>query len=230
MKISRTLGVVGFFALCLPMVSWAQTSLSANADAAVRISEARKANAALMKQYTWHNRMDVTVNGEIKDIRLDLVNYGPDGHLQYTVVNDQSAPLPRGFLRRAVAKQKKEQMETYLTGLKALLEEYTLPTAGKILDFMNSATTSGPDAAGQFEMTGLNAVVPGDTLTVWADAKTRHTKKIQVNTNYQGDSVAVEATFQTLPSGLNYMAYGEVTIPAKEMNIRLQNFDYTRPN
>ena len=119
---------------------------------AVRITEARQANAALMRQYSWTSRTEVIDQGQVKDTRIDTVNYGPDGQLQRTVLNDQSAPLPFGFLRRRIASAERQKVEEYLMGLRGLLEQYTLPTAGKVQEFMNRSTATGPDASGFFEV------------------------------------------------------------------------------
>jgi len=233
MKITgRMLAAVmaGTFAIGWSQTVLAQSQLATQANMAVQITEARKANALLMHQYTWNQRTELLENGEIKDNRIEMVNYGPAGQLQRSLLNDQSAPLPRGFLRRDIAEQKKQEMEQYLTGLRTLLDQYTLPTAGKVLDFMNQAVTTGPDASGLIVMTGNNVIVPADSLSVWTQAATKQTRKIQANTFYQGNVVQLTATFNTLPSGLNYMAYAEVTIPGKQMSIQVQNFDYNRSN
>jgi len=95
---------------------------------------------------------------------------------------------------------------------------------------MNKATASGPDASGLFEMTGRNVVSPGDTFSLWVDPRTRHAQKIQVATTFQGDPVNLTATFRTLSSGLNHVAYAEVIVPAKQISIQVQNFDYNRNN
>ena len=129
--------------------------------------------------------------------RLD----GPAGQLQRSVMNDQSAPLPFGFLRRRVAEYEREKVEEYLAGLRDLLEQYRLPTAGKVQDFMNKAPASGPDSSGLFEMTGHNVVAPGDTFSLWVDPRTRHAQKVQVSAAFQGDPVNLTATFKTLPRG-----------------------------
>jgi hypothetical protein len=49
-----------------------------------------------------------------------------------------------------------------------------------------------------------------------------------VATVYEGDTVNVTATFKTLPSKLTYVAYAEATVPAKQMNVQVSNFDYNR--
>jgi len=226
---------------CLPVLaaivmtlSYAQTMPSQTApsltEMAVRVTEARKANATLMRQYSWTSRTEAIDQGQVKDTRIDAVNYGPDGRLQRSIMNDQSAPLPFGFLRRRIVEYERTKVEEYLTGLRGLLEQYSLPTAGKVQDFMNKATASGPDANGLFEMTGRNVVFPDDTFSLWVDPRTRHAQKIQVSTTFEGDPVNLTATFKTLPTGLNHVAYAEVTVPAKQISVQVQNFDYNRNN
>ena len=139
-------------------------SAQGNLNTVAEISSARQANAKLMQEYTWNSRTELLKAGKVEDMRLDLVKYGSDGHLQRTLLNDQSAPLPFGFLRRAIAKHKREEVEKYLSALRHLLDQYTLPTEGKVLDFMNQATVTGPNAQGLLEMAGQSVVVPGDTF------------------------------------------------------------------
>jgi hypothetical protein len=230
MRLQRALLLVGLAALALPQVVHAQTSLSSAANKAVKITEERKANDTLMRQYTWHSRTELLEGDEVKDIRIELVNYAPDGKLQRTLLNDTGAPLPFGFLRRAIAEDKRKKMEEYLNGLRSLIDQYTLPSTGKVLDFLASATTTGPDAHGLVEMTGHNVVTQGDTLSFWSDDRTGAMQRIKVNGFYQGDIFTLTGTFTTLPSGLTYLAYAEITIPGKKMTVQVQNFDYHRPN
>ena len=211
-------------------IALAQSAPSGNMQMVTQITEARKANAALMRQYTWNSRTEVIENNEVKDTRIELVNYAPDGTLVKSILNDQSASLPRGFLRRAIAEDERKKLEEYLTDVRGLLEQYATPTEGKILDFLNQATTSGPDAGGLFEMAGRNVMIPGDVFSMWTDARTRHTRKIQVSAPYQGAMANLTGTFQTLASGLTYLAYAEITVPTKQLRVLVQNFNYTRPN
>ena len=221
---------VAVIAVGLAQTVPAQSPPPAITDVTVRITEARKANAALMRQYSWTSRTEVIDQGQVKDLRIDTVNYGPDGQLQRSTMNDQSAPLPMGFLIRRIAEIERQKVEQYLGGLRGLLEQYTLPTAGNVQDFMNRAKATGPDASGLFEMTGQNVVSPGDTFTLFVDPATRHPRKVQVTTTFQGDPVSLTATFKTLPTGLNHVAYAEVTVPAKQLSVQVQNFDYNRSN
>jgi hypothetical protein len=226
----KTLSILaaGLLVLATPHFIPAQDQMVKRAETAVKITEARKANAKLMHQYSWQSRTELMENGEVKDMRLEQVQYGPDGQLQRNMLNEQGASLPFGFIRRAIAEKKRKEMETYLKGLRSLLDQYTRPTAGKVLDFMDKATTTLADDGRMILMNGASVVVPGDSLSIWTDAASRQTRKIQVDTFFQGEAVNLTATFKTLPSGLTHVNYAEVIVPAKNLSIQVQNFDYDR--
>jgi hypothetical protein len=201
-----------------------------NQGLATRITEARKANATLMHQYSWSSRIELLDNGQVKDTRINLVSYGPGGQLQETLVNDEHSPLPRGFLRKRIAEKEQEKVKKYLGGLHALLDEYTLPTAGKVLDFVSQAKIQAPDSNGLLQMAGSSVVVPGDSFTLWVNEAKRQTSKIQATTFFEGDMVTVSASFNTLSSGLTHLQYAEVDVPAKGLSLMVHNFDYNRNN
>jgi len=215
-----------------PAVVLAQAPAMTSADRAMQIAQTRQANAALMHQYNWNSRVEIIVNGQVKDTRIEQVSYGADGQLQHALLNDQKTRTPFGPLRHVIAENEAAQLEQFLTGLKGLLEQYTLPTAGKILDFMTTARPSGPDPQGLFLMSGDNVVLPGDNLTIWVNPWTRHTVRLQVNTNYQGTPAQLTANFATVPGaangGLNYVGYAEITVPSKNVVVQMQNYNYYR--
>jgi hypothetical protein len=214
-------------ALGMAPIASAQTTPS---EMTLGVTEARKANVALLQQYSWTSRTEVIDQGQVKDIRIDAVNYGPDGQLQRSVLNDPSTPLPFAVPRRHIAERERQILQEYLTGLRDLLEQYTLPTAGKVQDFLNRATASGRDSYGLFAMTARNLVQPGDTLSVWVDPRTRQAQRIRVSSTFEGEPVTLTATFTTLPGGLNHVAYAEVIVPAKQISVQIQNFNYDRNN
>ena len=195
-----------------------------------RITAARKANAALMKQYSWSCRAEFIKEGKALDTRIDSVTYGPDGQLQRTILNDEKSPLPHGFLRKKVAEKEREDVEKYLAGLRKLLDQYTLPTAGKVLDFVNQSTIQAPDANGMLQLTGNSVVTAGDTFTMWIQAATAQTQKAQITSFYDGETVTANASFKTLPSGLCHVAFAEIEVPAKGYRLQIHNFDYNQNN
>jgi len=201
-----------------------------NEGLAARIITARRANDALLNQYSWSSRVELIDNGTVEDIRIDLVSFGPGGQLQRTVVNDQSAPLPYGFLRKRIAENEREKVEKYLAGLSQLLDQYTLPTPGKVIDYVSQAQISAPDANGLLKLTGGNVLVSGDTYTLWIDPATRQNRRIQITTSYDQNYVELTATFRTLKSGLTHVQYAEVDVPGKGLRLQMHNFDYNQNN
>jgi hypothetical protein len=220
---SKFLLTTGIAALCCLQPCRAQVK---NEGLANEIIAARQKNAALMKQYSWNSRIEILDNGAVKDIRIDQVMYGPGGQLQQTVLNDQPAALPGGFLRKRIAEKERDKMEKYLKSLKQALDDYTLPTSGKVIDFISAATISAPDANGLLTITGNSVVKPGDTMTMTIYAPTRQARSISVTTFVEQDQVNVSATFKTLANGLNYVGYGQADVPAKNLSLQVQNYDY----
>jgi hypothetical protein len=194
------------------------------------ILQARQKNDALARQYSWECRTDVLLDGVTKDLRIEAVNYGPGGQLQRTLLNDQRAPLPFGFFAARIAEEARAQVHQALVGLRGLLDQYTLPSSEKMASFISRAKISAPDANGLLQLTGSSVVVPGDLLSLWVDARTRQPRRMRIMTYYQGYEVTVTATFNTLASGLNYMAYAQVTAPATGITLLVQNYDYFKRN
>ncbi len=206
----------------------AQGQPTAGENIAVQIASARKANAALMRQYTWDSRTEVIEEGAVKDIRVEGVSHGADGRLQRTVLSDQPGTPPIGFLGQIIAEKRKGRLEVYLNGLRRLLDQYTLPTEAEVINFVNQAAAARPDARGLIWVTGSSVLLPGDNLSIWVDSSTHQTRKTQINTFYEGQAVNLTATFKTLPSGLTYPSYAEVDIPGKQFTVRVHNYDYVR--
>lgn len=201
-----------------------------NEGLANSIIAARQKNQTLMKQFSWSCRMELLDNGTIKDSRVDIVTYGPDGQLQYTQLSNQEAPLPGGFLRKRIAEKEREKTEAYIKGLRGFLHQYTMSSAGSVINFISQATIPAPGPDGNLQLTGGSVSVPGDTVSLWVNAPTRQTRRMKIMSFYEGDEVTMTATFKTLASGLNYMAFGQVDVPDKGLSLQVQNFDYVNQN
>lgn len=219
--------VAAFATLLLPAAFQIQAQ---DTGLTMGIVEARQKNAVLMKQYSWSRRVEIQEKGETKDTRIDTVTYGPDGHLQYTLINDQGSPLPHGFLRHRIAEKEKEKMEKYIKDVCGLLGQYSLPTAAGAGTFFAQGKVLAPGPDGVIPITGSNVVQPGDSMTVGITATTRLPATISVNTSYGGDAVTFTGTFKSLKNGLNYLAFTTVTIPSKNLTIQVHNFDYINQN
>ncbi len=218
-------------AATLPLPAPAQDAANQalRAEIAGKVTAARQANAAAMQQYTWDQRTEVLEDGVVKDTRVELVNW-VNGQYQKSLISDQGPSLPRFGLRKRIAEAKQKEMKEYASGLKALLQQYTLDSSPQLLAFYNKAQISGPDATGLLALSGGSVVTPGDSLTLWVNSTTRKAQKAFIATSYQGNSVTMNATFNTLASGLDYMNFADIQIPAKPLEIQVSNFNYNKNN
>jgi hypothetical protein len=199
------------------------------AEIAAKVTAARQANATAMQQYTWDQRTEVLEDGVVKDTRVEMVNW-VNGQYQKSLVSDQGPSLPRIGLRKRIAEAKQKEMKDYAAGLKSLLQQYTLDSSPQLLAFYNKASVSGPDSSGLLALSAGGVLSPGDSMTLWINSATHKAAKAFIATNYQGDSVTMNATFNALAAGLGYMNYADIQIPSKQLEIQVSNFNYNRNN
>lgn len=205
-----------------------QNTTANSKDLADRIVAARNFSASIAPDYSWNCRTEVTRDGKVMDILLDLARYGPDGLVQYVVLNEKGAKLPAGFLIHQIAEDEKNKMVNFLHGLKTFLEKYSLPAELEIINFISKAKMEYADAGNTILLEGSDVIIAGDKLSWWIGKDNYRTEKIVVMTRFDGDQIDFTATFKFLNCGLNYMAYAEASISSKNMVLQLQNFDYTR--
>ncbi len=199
------------------------------AGIAQKVTAARQANAAQMQLCTWDQRTELLEDGTVKDTRVDMVNW-VNGSYQKSLVSNEGPSLPRFGLRKRIAEAKQKEMQEYLSGLKAQLEQYTLGASPQLLAFFNKAQVSGPDATGLIALSGGSVVMPGDSMTLWVSAATHKAAKVFIATTYQGNPITMNGTFHVLSTGLSYMNYADIQIPAKQMEVQVSNFNYNRNN
>jgi len=217
----------------LSLFSVTQRAYSAdlpNVGAAMLILDSRQKNAKLMKQYSWESRTELTENGVVKDVRLEQVTYGPGGQAQRTLINDQPSALPSGFIRKMMAEKEQKKTDAYLTGLRSLLDKYTLSTDGKLIDFISQAKIQPTDSNGLLQVIGGGVVIPGDTVSLWINIGIRKAQRMKIMTFYEGNEVNVSITYKTLSDGLTYPAFSQVDVFGVGMSLQVQNFNYINQN
>jgi hypothetical protein len=62
------------------------------------------------------------------------------------------------------------------------------------------------------------------------DGRTLLPTQVQITTTHEGDLVNVTATFRTGPTGLNHLQYATITVPAKNIEVQVHNYDYVPMN
>ena len=217
---TMTIGAVALAAM-IALPAAAQTDMT---PVVAKVSAARQENAQKTRNYSWTQRTEVKVKGEVKSLKSETVRYTVDGELQKTPIDETSAKKPKG-IRGKVAKKKAGEMKDWMAELGEVLKAYSLPTEGNLLDFLNSASIS-PDGAGR-KLEAMDVVQPGDRMSVWIGAEHKMTKT-EVSTQYDGSDVKLETDHETTPDGLDYVARTTIVVPDKGVEMTVENFSFQR--
>ena len=189
---------------------------------AEKVSKARQQNAMKTRDYSWTQRTEVKLKGETKSLKTEIVRFTVDGELQKTPIDETSAKKPKG-VRGKVAKKKAGEMKDWMADLGEVLKQYSLPTAGNLLDFFNKAAVS-PDGDGR-KLDATDVVQTGDRMSVWIDANHKMVKT-EVSTQHDGSDVKLETDHATTPDGLDYTARTVIVVPDKGVEMTVENFSY----
>lgn len=226
----RTTAVL-FALVLLPLTLLAQQGQNNNLAGA--IINARQKNAAMLQNYNWNSRTELDKDGNMQDIRIELVTLGPGGQPQRQMLNDQPGQLPGGFFRKRIAEDQRKKAEKYVKELVPLVEQYTLPTPGAVFNFISSAQVqpiTGPNGQSQLQITGNGVVSPGDNFSMTFNGANLQPISAQITTQYDGAPITITATFRTMQSGLNHLQYATVTAPDKNLTLNIHNYDYSSNN
>ena len=210
-------------AIAVLIASFATPALSQdNAQIAERVTKARQENAAKTTNYSWTKRTEVKVKGEVKSTITEMIRYDLDGELQKTPISQDKAKGPKG-IRGKVANKKGGEMKDWMTDLGKVLHEYSLPTSGNLLDFLNKAKVEKGDEG--IELTAVNVVIPVDSMTMWLSPDFELTRT-EVTTEHDGADVRLTADHATTPDGLDYVARTVIVVPEKNVEMTVENFSY----
>ncbi len=197
---------------------WSQS----NAEIAEKVTQARKENAAKTANYSWTRRTEVKVKGEVKSTTTELVRFDVDGEMQTTPISQDNAKAPKR-IKGKIAKKKGGEMKDWMSELGQVLKEYSLPTTGNLVDFLDKAKVEkGPDGV---SLTAVNVVIPVDSMTMRLDQDMKLTKT-EVTTEYDGADVQLTTDHATTPDGLDYTARTVIVVPDKNVEMTVENFSY----
>ena len=207
-----------------------------------QFAQAQKENSAALKQYSWKSRTELEVKGESKSVKLEQVRYDLDGKQQKTDIGGAAQQQPTqeagggrrrrggGRLKQKIVENKKEEFAELMKGLGQLVASYAHLPPDKMQAFVQNATV----ASGQGEMAdalmiqGTNVQLAGDTMGVWIDPKSYMMRRIEIRSSFDDKPVHFTGEFRTVADGPTYPARLTLQYPDKEVELTIENFDYTR--
>jgi hypothetical protein len=211
--------------LCTPGLARAQgPNAGAMAD---KYAQTAKANAALMRQYSWQMRVAVTYKDKPESPALYQMNWAPDGTLQKTLLSAPPKKDSGRGIRGRIKKGKIEDFEKWLGELADLVKRYMAPTPGNMMDFYSKATfTAAPD--GLVQVSAPAFLQAGDRATFFVDPNTNKPQRYTFTTALEGDPVTGTVTYGHVAGGPQYAEQVTVAVPAKEVSAVVNNFNFIK--
>ncbi|MDJ0840866.1 MAG: hypothetical protein QNK37_30420 [Acidobacteriota bacterium] len=210
----------------LGAMAWSQDP----AAIAVDISKAQKQNARALTQYSWKNRVEVRKDGKSKSTKLYQMRFDLDGKLQKTQIGGpdaQSSKRKQRGVRGRIKEKKKEKAKDFGEELVKLVTAYTRPSTGKLVDFFEKGSfASGSDNTVKIS-TG-NYIKQGDRATMWVDKADKQMRKLEFTSVLDGKKVSGKVDYRTISGGPTYSARSTVTLPEKNLEVIVENFDYIK--
>ena len=154
-------------------------------------ADTQKANAGALRKYSWKSRTEMKLKGESKSVKLEQVRYDLDGKLQKTPIGGPppAAPAPApsgrgGRVKGKVIENKKEEFGEMMQGLGQLAGSYGQLPPDKLQAFAANATKGRGEGAmaGTAQITGVNVLLQGDSMTIWIDPATQMMRRVEIKT------------------------------------------------
>ena len=188
-------------------------------------------NQQALRSYTWIEKVELSLKGEVKNTTVNSCRYGPDGKVQKTtVVAPPPAEKKRGLRGRAIEK-KTGEMKAELEAAAALVHSYVPPDPGLIQVVMNAGSASLAQAGpGMLVLKFPGYQKAGDSLALTFDSAVKALRQIDV-ASYLDDPkspVTFRVGMQGLSDGTSYPGSVVLGIPASQVEVRITNSNYQR--
>jgi len=195
------------------------------------VKQSIAANQQALRSYSWLEKTELSLKGEVKATKVDSCRYGPDGKVQKTPVVQPPPPEKKRGLRGKIAANKTEEMKEELQATAALIQQYVPPAPDQIQVVMNAGTASlgqaGPDMVA-FTFPGY--AKQGDALKITFDKAMTALRQIDVKTwlDKPEEIVTLHVTMQSMPGGPSFPGTVLLTIAKSQMQVRITRSNYQK--
>ena len=203
-------------------------------DLQQRLAAAKQAaalNQQALRSYSWLEKTELSLKGEVKNTKVDMCRYGPDGKVQKTpVVQPAPAQKKRG-LRGKIVANKTEEMKEELEAAVALVQQYLPPSPDMMQVVMNAGTASLSQAGpGRLSLKFPGYAKANDALSLTFDSTVKSLHLIDVNTwlDEPENAVTLKVTMAALPDGTSHPGHVVLAIPKRKLEVRITKSNYQK--
>jgi hypothetical protein len=201
-----------------------QQKLAAAKESAVR-------NQRALRSYSWLEKVELRLKGEVKSTKVDSCRYGPDGKVQKTPVVEPPPPQKTRGLRGKIAAKKTGEMKEELEAAVALVQQYLPPSPDLMQVVMNAGTASIAQAGpGRAALKFPGYAKANDALTLTFDSTVKSLQQVDVTTwlDEPDNAVTLRVAMSQLPDGTSYPGTVTLAIPKQKIEVRITKSNYQK--
>jgi hypothetical protein len=233
MKRSRDLSLVaclfGLAALAAPVLAQGvQEKIAAAKQAAAQ-------NQAALRSYSWIEKTEISLKGEVKNTSLQSCRYGPDGKVQKIPLSapaeqEEQSGGRKKRLKTKVVEKKTGEMKEEMQAASALVQNYVPPSPEKMQAAMAAGKITIMPGAGIAGLRIADYEKAGDSLVLTLDSAAKAIKKIDVDTwlDAPTEKVTLGVQMQSLPDGTSYPGTVVLAIPGSQIQVQITNSNYQK--
>lgn len=188
------------------------------------------ASKEALKSYTWIEKTDIFVKGEIRKHEQAHCRYGADGQLLTTPIASPHQPAKKKKKGKK-AQQKEAAFLDYADRFRSLIGRYAPPDPQRIRDAAKMGNVTLQDLPdGNVAFVVKRYLKAGDEMAVTFDPTGNVIVRYNVFTFLDGakDQVSLSVEFDDLPDGNSYVSEIEMSSGAMQMLVKTSNYGHKR--
>jgi hypothetical protein len=189
------------------------------------------ANQQALRSYSWMEKTEISLKGEVKSTKVDMCKYGPDGKVQKTPVVEPPPPQKKRGLKGKIVAKKTGEMKEEMEAAVALIQQYVPPSPDLMQVVMNAGTASVSQAGPGFAALKFPGYVKkGDALTLTFESAVKTLHRIEVNTwlDEPENAVNLTVTMQANPDGTSYPGSIVFSLPKSHIEVKVTKSNYQK--
>jgi hypothetical protein len=202
-------------------------------DLQQKVAAAKQAaaqNQQSLRSYSWLEKTEISLKGEVKSTKIESCRYGPDSKVQKTPVQEPPPPEKKRGMKGRVIEKKTGEMKEEMQAAAALVQQYVPPSPDKIQAAMAAGKITIVPGAGTTTLRIADYEKAGDALVLTLGTADKGLKQLSVDTWMQSpsDTVTLKVQMASLTDGTDYAATVVLAIPSRNVQVRITNSNYQK--
>ena len=203
-------------------------------DLQQKVAAAKQAatqNQQALRSYSWMEKTEISLKGEVKSTKVESCRYGSDGKVLKTPASEPPPPpeKKRGMKGRVIEKKTGEMKEEMQAAV-ALVQRYVPPSPDKMQAAMAAGRITVVPGAGSTALRIADYEKAGDSLVLTLDSASKGMKQVDVDTWMESpaDKVTLNVQMQSLPDGTSAAGTVVLAIPSSQVQVKITNSNYQK--